>query len=47
MPEEAFGRREEKRLVCAFRNLESLLKSQGRLLTINNLVLPQLAKKLN
>jgi hypothetical protein len=30
MPE-AFGRREEKRLVRAFRNLEPLLKSQGRL----------------
>jgi hypothetical protein len=31
MPE-AFGRREEKRLACAFRNLEPLFKSQGRLL---------------
>jgi hypothetical protein len=30
MPQ-AFGRREEKRLVCAFRNLEPSLKSQGRL----------------
>jgi hypothetical protein len=30
MPE-AFGRREEKRLVCAFRNLKLLLKSQERL----------------
>jgi hypothetical protein len=30
MPEE-FGRREEKRLVCAFRDLEPLLENQGRL----------------
>jgi hypothetical protein len=30
MPE-AFGRCEEKRLMCTFRNLEPLFKSQGRL----------------